>query len=77
MDTDSFILEINAYDVYQDIKEDEDISDTINYDPNIQLFSNKNKKVIGKFKDELGEKILSEFVVLDQKHMLINTEREG
>ena len=59
------------------MKEDEDIYDTSNYDPNNPLFSNKNKKVIGKFKDELGEKILSEFVVLDQKHMLINTEREG
>ena len=62
MDTDSFTLEITADDVYKDMKEDEDIYDTSNYDPNNPLFSNQNKKVIGKFKDELGEKILNEFV---------------
>ena len=62
IDTDSFILDINTDDVYKDMKEDEDIYDTSNYDPNNPLFLNKNRKVIGKFNDELGEKILSEFV---------------
>ena len=58
MDTYSFILEITTDDVYKDMKEDEDLYDASNYDPNNPLFSNKNKKVVGKFKDELGEKIL-------------------
>ena len=39
---------------------------TSNYDPNT-LFSNKNKKVVGKFKYELGEYILSEFVGVRSK----------
>ena len=61
MDLDRFILEINKDDVFKDMKQDEDIYDTSNYDPNNLLFSNKKKEVIRKFKDELGEKILSEF----------------
>ena len=51
MDTDSFVRGITTDDVYMDMKEDEDIYDTSNYDPNNPLFSNKNKKVVGKFKD--------------------------
>ena len=67
MDADSFILEITTDEVYKDMEEDEDIYDTSNYDPNNPLFSNQNKKVIGKFKDEFGEKILSEFVGVRSK----------
>ena len=51
MDTDSFILEITTGDIYKDMKEDEDIYDPGNYDPHNLLFSNKKKKVLGKFKD--------------------------
>ena len=67
MDTDSFIPEITTDGVYTDIKEDEDIYDASNYDPNNPLFSNNIKKVIGKFKDELGEKMRSEFVGVRSK----------
>ena len=51
MATDSFILEIKTSDVYEDMI---DIYDTSNYKSGDVLFSSKNKKVIGKFKDELG-----------------------
>ena len=67
MDKDSFIREINTDDVSRNMKDYEDIYDTSNYDPNNSLFSNKNKKVVGKFKDELGKKILSEFVGVRSK----------
>ena len=43
--------------------------DTSNYDKNDNrpLDTGKNKKLIGKFKDELGGKILTEFVALRAK----------
>ena len=49
------------------MKEDEDIYDTSNYNPNYPLFTNKKKMVLGKFKDEFGEKIRSEFVDVRSK----------
>ncbi len=67
MDTDSFILKINTDDVYSDMKKDINIYDTSNYSPESELFSSKNKKVIGKFKDELGGSVMSEFVGLRSK----------
>ena len=41
--------------------------DTSNYEVNRPLPTEKNKKVIGLIKDELGGKILSEFVALRPK----------
>ena len=70
MDTDSFILQIQTEDFYKDIAGDVDKwFDTSNYDKNDNRPSQigKNKKVIGKFKDELGGKILIEFVALRAK----------
>ena len=72
MDTDSFIMDIKTDDFYKYINRDVDKwFDTSNYDKNDDrpLKLGKNKKVIGKFKDELGGKIMTE---LKQKHMHIN-----
>ena len=69
-DTDSFIMHIKTDDFYKDINNDVDKwFDTSNYDKNDNrpLEIGKNKKVIGKFKDELGGKILTEFVALRAK----------
>ena len=70
MDTDSFILQIQTDDFLKDI--DNDVNkwfDTSNHDKNDNrpLEIGKNKKVICKFKDELGGKILTEFVALRAK----------
>ena len=69
-DTDSLCYEIETDDVYEDIKNDlNEWFDTSNYDedhPN-GLRSNKNKKVIGFYKDECGGKFISEFVELKAK----------
>ena len=72
MDTDNFILQIQTDDFYEDISNNVDKwFDTSNYDKNDSrpLEIAKNKKVIGKFKDELGGKVLIEFVALRAKLM--------
>ena len=67
MDTDSFIMNIKK-DFYEDIASDvENRFDTSNYEVNRPLPTGKNKKVIGLMKDELGGKIITEFVTLRPK----------
>ena len=68
MDTDSFIMNIKTNDFYKDISNDvENRFDTSNYEVNRPLPTGKNKKVIGLMKDELGGKIITEFVTLRPK----------
>ena len=70
MDTDSFVMDIKTDDFYKDINNDVDKwFDTSNYDKNDNrpLEIGKNRKVIGKFKDELGGKIMTEFCALRAK----------
>ena len=58
-DTDSFILHIKTKDFYEDIDNDiEEWFDTLNYKIDRPLLiTDKNKKVFGNFKDELGEEL--------------------
>ena len=68
MDTDSFVMNIKTEDFYKDIANDvEKRFDTSNYEVNRPLPTGKNKKVIGLMKDELGGKIITEFVTLRQR----------
>ena len=70
MDTDSFVLNIFTEDFFEDINNDvERWFDTSNYDKNDKrpLQISVNKKLIGMFKDELGEKIMKEFCALRAK----------
>ena len=68
MDTDSFIMSIKTNHFYKDIANDvEKRFDTSNYEFNRALPTGKNKKVIGLMKDELGGKIITEFVTLRPK----------
>ena len=68
MDTDSFIINIKTEDFYTDIANDvEKRFDTSNYEVDRSLSIGKNKKVIGLMKDELGGKIITEFVTLRPK----------
>ena len=69
MDTDSSIMNIKTEDFYKDIANDvEKRFDTSNYEVNRPLPTGKNKKVIGLMKDELGGKIITEFVTLRPKN---------
>ena len=68
MDTDSLVYDIKTEDFYRDIAEDvETRFDTSGYQSNRPLPIGKNKKVIGLMKDELGEKIMKEFISLRPK----------
>ena len=70
MDTDSFVYEIETEDFYRDIAKDvKKRFDTSGYskDDNRPLPIGENKKVIGLMKDELGGKIMTEFVALRAK----------
>ena len=70
MDTDSFIYNIRIEDFYADIADDVlEKFDRSNYNKDYArpLPVGKNKKVIGMMKDELGGKIMTEFVALRLK----------
>ena len=68
MDTDSFIMNIKRNDFSEDIANDvENRFDTSNYEVNRPLPMGKNMKIIGLMKDELGGKIITEFVTLRPK----------
>ena len=68
MDTDRFIMHIKTEDFYKDIAHGvEKGFDTSNYEVNRPFPTGKNKKVIGLMKDELGRKIMTEFVALRPK----------
>ena len=68
IDTDAFVLSLKTQDIIKDLKNLEDIFDFSNLDKKHELFSNKNKKVIGKFKIETPKSIwIDEFVCLRSK----------
>lgn len=73
-DTDSLALEIKTDDIYEDMKQDEDLYDFSNYDEKHFLYSKKNKKVLGKMKDEAKGKIITEFIGLKSKCYIYNIE---
>ena len=61
-------MNIKTNDFYEDIANDvENTFDTSNYEVNRPLPIGKNKKVISLMKDELGGKIITEFVTLRPK----------
>ena len=77
MDADSFIVHIKTEDFYKDIADDVGKRfDTSNYEINRPLPTGKNKKVIGLMKDELGRKIITEFVALRPKILNLHNEED-
>ena len=66
--TDSFVLSLNTKDIVKDLKNLEDIFDFSNLDQTHEIFINKNKRVLGKFKIETPKKIwIDEFICLRSK----------
>ena len=68
IDTDSLVYHIKTEDFYADIADDVQMRfDTSGYIPDRPLPVDLNKKVIGLMKDELGGKIMTEFMALRPK----------
>lgn len=66
-DTDSLLYVIITEDFYKEIYPDLTHFDTSGYNKNHFLYSDQNKKVMGKFKDELNGNLMYEFVGLRPK----------
>ena len=68
IDTDGMFLSMKTKNIIKGLKNLEDIFDFSNLDENHELFSNKNKKIIGRFKIETPKNIwIDEFVCLRSK----------
>ena len=66
-DTDSLTYEIKSENVYEEFFKWKNLFDFSNYLKDSKLFDERNKKVIGKMKDEFGGVIVKEFVGLKSK----------
>lgn len=66
-DTDSLLYHVKCEDIYKDLLINAHLYDTSNYPIDHPLHSNVNKKVLGKFKDELGGLIMEEACGLRSK----------
>ena len=76
-DTDSLVYEIKKVDAYEDFYQHKDLFDFSGYSSILKFLDPVNKKVIGKMKDELKGKIISEFVRLKSKiYSLISVDDE-
>ena len=73
-DTDSLVYSIQTKDLYDDMLNDQDLFDFSGYPKEHPCFSNKNKKVIGKMKDELNSLKMDEFVGLRAKSYSVSYE---
>ena len=66
-DTHSLCMAIQTDDWYADMRADLDYFDTSNFEEDHELFSQKNHRVLGKFKSETGSRQPVEFVGLKAK----------
>eukprot|EP00081_Caenorhabditis_elegans_P015561 NP_495214.1 Uncharacterized protein CELE_H12I13.3 [Caenorhabditis elegans] len=73
-DTDSLIYEVETEDIYEDMGNMKEWFDFSDYPKNHPLYDESNKKVIGKFKDELNGKNMDEGVFLKPKQYDFNVE---
>ena len=68
MDCDSFVLSIETQNIINDLKTLQDLFDFSNLNENREMFSNNNRKFVGKFKIETPENVwIDEFVALRSK----------
>ena len=77
-DTDSLAYEIKGVDdIYEKIYSNKDLFDFSNYPKESKFYNKSNKRAIGKMKNELGRKTISEFIGLKSKmYSLITVDDE-
>lgn len=66
-DTDPLTYEIQTEYVYADFYQDKHLFDNSDYSFESQFYNQANENVIGKFKDEAGGKVITEFIGLKSK----------
>ena len=76
-DTDSVVIHVSTEDLYEDMRKNMQLYDTSNFSEDHPLYSTTNNKVVGKFKDELGGKIMTEFIGLRPKMYSYTGEETG
>ena len=76
-DTDSLLCIVKVDDIYEDIKRDAELYDFSNYSVDHHLYDPKNKKVIGKMKDEYGGKVIKQATCLRSKMYSIIDEDDN
>ena len=73
-DTDSFCYEFKGFDIFDFMKNNKEHFDLSDYPKDHPLYCADNKKVIGKFKNETSEKLITEFVGLRPKLYSFKTD---
>ena len=66
-DTDSFIIEVETDDIFLDIYNDRELFDTSNFPKDHYLYTEKNRRVVGKMKSEFSNIIITRFCGLQSK----------
>ena len=61
-DTDSYVIKVETDDLYEDFKEINEYMDFSDYNVEHPNYDKTNKKVLGKFKDEMNGKIITHFI---------------
>ena len=71
-DTDSLIIQVKTNDIYKDMFENKDKYDFSEYPKDHPNYDISNKKILGKFKDEMKSLIITEFIGLKPKMYSLN-----
>ena len=71
-DTDSFIIQVETDDIYKDMFENKNLYDFSEYPKDHPNYDITNKKVLGKFKDEMKSLVITEFIGLKPKMYSFN-----
>ena len=66
-DTDSYVIKVETDDLYEDFKEINEYMDFSDYKVEHPNYDKTNRKVLGKFKDEMNDKIITHFIGLKPK----------